>query len=49
MTKTAVVATGHGHTQQPNHCDSGRNGGGGDSNGGCGCDNNQLKAETVVA
>jgi hypothetical protein len=40
---------GHWHTQQSDHCGSGRNGSGGDSNGGCGCYNNQLQAGTVVA
>jgi hypothetical protein len=40
---------GHGHTQQSNHFGSGRSGSGGDSNGGYGCDNNQLQAEMVMA
>ena len=53
-TKTAVVSgggnsKGHRHTQQSNHFGSGRNGIGGDSNGGYGCDNNQLQAEMVMA
>jgi hypothetical protein len=41
-TKTVVAVTGdsegHGHRQQSNHCGSGRNSGGGDSNVGYGCD-----------
>ena len=53
-TKTAVVSgggnsEGHGHTQQSNHFGSERNSSGGDSNGGYGCNNNQLQAEMVMA